>query len=630
MLRDIPIKMILIAGLIISGVIPLLSLSLLSYETAKKELKTASFNQLESVRKIKTNQLSTYYRDQLSQLQMLALNPYILEAAEELETNSFSAKTSTHHQYFSKYIDFHRLYDLLLISRDKGLVFYSVKKESDYREKVHSSLEKVWNEILSGKKFAISDTSLYRPSNNTPAQFLATGIYRNHKLVSVLAIQISLQSIDSIMSERSGLGKTGETYLVGKDYRMRSDSYLDPINHSVQSSLKGELKYTGVKTIASQRALSGLEGSDIIKDYNNNFVLSSYGPFDFYGHRWAVIAEIDEAEIDQVISNALNGRVVSIILFSLLLLLLMALLISQLIGQGAKNIILELERLIDRVLLHKQSPGISVQSVPVDLREMARRMNQFIEEFARHLEDKTRLEHSQHFNQRLEAIGALSTGLAHDFNNTLTYMYTYADLVQEKLSHNDPSYAHMEEILKAIDRAKELAGQVTAFARDVKKEKSPILFDLIVKESLKLMQASFPKTITLKKAILSEGMYVLADPTSLHQLVINLCTNAFHALIAKGGELEVTLDRESILIGDSREIPAGEFAHLTVRDNGEGIAPDIAARIFEPFFSTKPTGMGTGMGLAIVQGIVSQLNGKIYFDSMLGKGATFHLLLPLV
>ncbi len=233
--------------------------------------------------------------------------------------------------------------------------------------------------------------------------------------------------------------------------------------------------------------------------------------------------------------------------------------------------------------------------------------------------------------QKLEAIGTLAGGIAHDFNNILSAIIGYTELLEDDIPEQSIQYSHLQEILKAGNRARDLIKQILAFSRQAEIEKRPVQVHLIIKETLKLMRSSIPSTIKIVRRIDPKAGLVMADPTQMHQIIMNLCTNAFHAMEVIGGTLEVELvpvDLDSSFTDSHPQIAPGAYIRLKVSDTGNGIDPKIIDRIFDPFFTTKEVGKGTGLGLATVHGIVSVLNGTITVESLLGKGTTFTVYLP--
>ncbi|MCU0285097.1 MAG: PAS domain S-box protein [Acidobacteria bacterium] len=232
--------------------------------------------------------------------------------------------------------------------------------------------------------------------------------------------------------------------------------------------------------------------------------------------------------------------------------------------------------------------------------------------------------------QKMEAIGTLAGGIAHDFNNMLGAIMGYSDLAKRRLEESHPVQKYMDQVIIATKRASDLIKQILTFSRQDKRVKEVVHISSIVKEVLKLIRSSLPATIDIIAKIEPKKIVVMADPTQIHQVIMNLCTNAAHAMREKGGVLEVQLSEEDVEPGLYKGLKAGPCVRLTVSDTGHGIKPELRDKIFEPFFTTKKIGEGTGMGLAVVHGIIENLEGNISVYSELGKGTTFSILLPRV
>jgi PAS domain S-box-containing protein len=233
---------------------------------------------------------------------------------------------------------------------------------------------------------------------------------------------------------------------------------------------------------------------------------------------------------------------------------------------------------------------------------------------------------------KMEAIGTLAAGIAHDFNNILSAIVGYTQLLQLSLSKDDRALNHTKEILKAGNRAKELVQQILTFSRQSEQELKPVSVATIVKEALKLLRASLPATIEIKPDLRSASL-VMGDPTQIHQILMNLCTNASHAMQAKGGILKV--DLQDMVLGSEvacqyPDLKSGAYLRLTVSDTGHGMSSSVVDQIFNPFFTTKEKGEGTGMGLSVVHGIVKNYGGTISVTSEPGKGSRFDLLIPAI
>jgi CheY-like chemotaxis protein/two-component sensor histidine kinase len=231
----------------------------------------------------------------------------------------------------------------------------------------------------------------------------------------------------------------------------------------------------------------------------------------------------------------------------------------------------------------------------------------------------------------MEAIGTLAGGIAHDFNNILSIIFGYTQLAGRQLDKDSKAQRHLKTIEEAAARAKDLVNQILLFSRKSAAGKYPLLVQPVVKEAIKLLRASLPATIEIRELIAAEDVRILADPVQLHQLLMNLCTNAFQAMRQQGGTLTVVLKPVEVDIRLAKTDPAlqpGSYLLLQVSDTGAGIPAENLARIFDPFFTTRKDQAGTGLGLAVVHGIVRDQGGAILVDSSAARGTTFSVYLP--
>ena len=236
-------------------------------------------------------------------------------------------------------------------------------------------------------------------------------------------------------------------------------------------------------------------------------------------------------------------------------------------------------------------------------------------------------------SQKLEAIGTLAGGIAHEFNNILTAMLGFTELGLHTLSPQHQVYDYLQEVQKAGKRAKSLVQQILAFGRRGNVEFRSLSFAVLVEEALRLIRASLPSTVHIEQQIATDTGAVLADATQLHQVVINLCANAEHAMRDTGGVLEIGVANVEVDDGFITLYPdcrPGPYVCLTIRDTGHGMTPEILEHIFDPFFTTKEVGEGSGMGLAMVHGTVTNHGGAITVDSTPGVGTLFKIYLPRI
>ncbi|MEH0021400.1 MAG: ATP-binding protein [Desulfobacter sp.] len=247
------------------------------------------------------------------------------------------------------------------------------------------------------------------------------------------------------------------------------------------------------------------------------------------------------------------------------------------------------------------------------------------------LEKEKLIEQKVSESERLRSIGTLAGGIAHDFNNILGAIIGYTELAQIESDPRSRVHASLSKVITASNRARDLISQILTFSRQSERVLRPVRVNAIVDEALKLLRASLPKTIEIISNTDCRSV-IMGDATQVHQVVMNLCTNAAHAMENQGGSLRISLS-ESFIDGRSDDMPglgSSPYIRLQVRDSGKGMPPHVVERIFDPFFTTKEKGRGTGMGLAVVHGIVTDHNGDIRVDSRPGKGSVFDVYFPVI
>ncbi|WP_054697201.1 response regulator [Desulfosarcina cetonica] len=246
--------------------------------------------------------------------------------------------------------------------------------------------------------------------------------------------------------------------------------------------------------------------------------------------------------------------------------------------------------------------------------------------------EKRKLQNQLRHSQKMEAIGTLAGGIAHDFNNVLSIILGNTELALADIPTGQAPRANLERILTASLRAREMIQQLLSFSRKEESGRKPIQLNHVITESLKLMRASLPTNISIEKDICDTPCTILADATQIHQVMLNLCTNAAHAMEPDGGTLSVQLEPVTLDSQSTNEfncLKPGHYARLVVADTGHGIDKSIIERIFDPYFTTKETGKGTGMGLSVVHGIIKSNGGTIRAFSRPGRFTEFHLHLPI-
>jgi signal transduction histidine kinase len=236
--------------------------------------------------------------------------------------------------------------------------------------------------------------------------------------------------------------------------------------------------------------------------------------------------------------------------------------------------------------------------------------------------DSREMENQLRRSQKMEALGTLAGGIAHDFNNILSAIIGFAEMaMMYDAPEGSKANTHIRQVVKAGLRARDLVRQILTFSRESRQDKQIIHISSALKEVLHLLRASLPSNIDIRREIAEDAGCILADPTEIHQIIMNLCTNAAHAMEDSGGIMTVSLAN---LFCD------GDYVSLKIRDTGCGISPDIIEKVFDPYFTTKEPGKGTGLGLAIVNNIVEAHEGKISIDSNAGKGTIVSIFFPIL
>jgi methyl-accepting chemotaxis protein len=309
---------------------PTLLVGFIASYISSSSIEQQVFSQLVSIREIKKSQIEGYFVERKGDIEVISRT--IEKLLDFSSSEALNASADDSHQYFEKFIQAYGYYDFFLINQS-GEIFYTVTKEADYQTNLisgqynNSGLAQLFKQVINTGTYGMADFSRYAPSNNEPASFIALPLTINGESF-VVALQLSIEKINKVMQQREGMGETGESYLIGSDLLMRSDSYLDPIGHSVIASFAGTVKNNGVDTKGANLAIKGKAGEEIIIDYNGNPVLSAYTPIDINGIRWALLSEIDVAEAFEPI-DTLHFNIIIVVLLFFVVIITVALAITK-------------------------------------------------------------------------------------------------------------------------------------------------------------------------------------------------------------------------------------------------------------------------------------------------------------
>ncbi len=323
-------KKLLIAFLLL-GLTPTLIVGGLASYVSSSTIEQQIFSQLVAVREIKKAQIESFFAEREGDIKVLSKT--IEKLLDFSSPNSLKISAHNQNQYFDNFIKVYGYYDLFLID-DSGDIFYTITKEADYQTNLvtgkykDTGLGNLFKKVQSSGRFAMSDFSNYAPSNGDPAGFISIPLKTTSGASVIVALQLSIEKISEVMQERGGMGETGESYLIGSDLLMRSDSFLDPKGHSVSASFSGTVEKNGVDTEGAELAIKGRVGHKIIIDYNGNPVLSAYTPIDINGIRWALLSEIDVAEAFESIYTIYWSITIVVVLF-IIIIIAIALVITK-------------------------------------------------------------------------------------------------------------------------------------------------------------------------------------------------------------------------------------------------------------------------------------------------------------
>jgi len=300
---------------------------------------------------------------------------------------------------------------------------------------------------------------------------------------------------------------------------------------------------------------------------------------------------------------------------------------------STKHTIRQLEQMFNDVLNGNLRTRCDADSVDIDFKGVVQSANQLIDTFAGQHEEKRKLEEHIQYDQKMKTIGTLAGGIAHDFNNILTSMFAYCHIVMAQLPVDNPARETMQALQAAIRSAAELVEQILTFSRHEKSDKRTIEINALIFSIVKLLKVTLPENVDINYHVPKEKLFIKAEPSQINQVLLNLCTNAVHAMHETGGRLEISVEKARA--GEAGTKPAAEnesgvdCCRITISDTGHGMDAGIMARIFEPFFTTKPVSLGNGIGLSMVHGIVLNYGGRIDVTSEPGRGSRFFVYLPL-
>ena len=539
------IKTKLIGSLLIAVLLPMFIVALLSINRATDSLQESSFNQLSAIKHIKLSQIDSYFKERMGDVEVYATNSAVQMASQRFERafkngglngEEYKKWEKAHGEKLEFYVEKYGYYDLFFISPD-GNVVYTAAKESDLGQNLKtgnlagSPLAEAFNKGIHGTAFV--DYRYYEVSKE-PASFVSTPMKdADDNLLGVLVYQISLASINDIMQEREGMGETGETYLVGSDKKMRSDSYLDPDGHSVEASFAGTIEKNGVNTKATREALAGKTGTEIITDYNGNLVLSSYSPLQVGETTWALISEIDLAEVNQPINNLRNAIIILAIIIGTVFALL-ALMLANNIQKGIKHVIDQIRSLVEKTINGNLKSRADANAVMIDFKGVVANLNELIDAFVKPINvtsdyidkiaegdipEKITDEYRGDFNKIKKNLNSLIDAMNLITDNAKAIAIGDLSVSVEKRSQNDKL---MEALGEMIESLVEISNKLTSISEgnltiDVKRRSDKDVVFIAMEEMIAKLRSVVGTVISGSENIASASQEMSSNAQQVSQ-----------------------------------------------------------------------------------------------------------------
>ncbi len=654
--------------IVVTGAVAVLAARTVAVNTVKKQIG----NHLKDTAQLRTRYIETFFEENQKKVKMIASGFIFRELlAAKKEDVDYALKYKTVQKRLhslSKAID--KFYNLSIIDKNGIIVVSTDNKLSGYDLSADAAFKK-------GIKNAFVKDIYICIGCKKPVMGILSPIIKNNKSIGVVLANIKAKELNKITTDRTGLGKTGEIYIVNKNGYM-----ITPSRFAKNAVLKQKVDTENTRGYFKHTERFGEKEQEhkefIFKNYVDKDVLGIHSHI--RGVNWCLIAEINKEEAFAPVAAMTNTMLVVFAAF-LIAGILFAVPIAKTVtdpilrlrrgverlrngnlnykvGTKAKDEIGELSRAFDTMAVRLKKSKVEleeysrnfeekVEKRTVKLKEEVRKseeqkiatlnilqdLDEVNENLKKQIAERKQLETNLRQAQKMEAIGTLAGGIAHDFNNLLFPIIGYTEMTMRNLPEKSTDRNNLKEVLNATTHATDLVKQILAFSRQREQERKPIKVQTVLKEVLKLIRASLPSTIELLQEIDKECCFVMADSTQIHQVIMNLCTNAYHAMMDKGGVLKVTLSELEINSEDfvlNPDLQPGQYLKLSVSDTGQGIEQNIVERIFDPYFTTKEQGKGTGLGLSVVHGIVKSYNGDIRLDSNPGKGTTFTVYLPVI
>jgi signal transduction histidine kinase/CheY-like chemotaxis protein len=525
-----------------------------------------------------------------------------------------------------------------LIFRDKNLNL--VAQQSDPDDRYDPRVRPWYKKAKQLDDIVWTDPYVFFTSQK-PGITIAGPVHREDgSFKGIVGVDIRIDQLSTFIGKLR-IGKSGKAFLLNRNMDVVAFPDLTKITRPNALS-PGKTRLVKIYEIDDALSRQAFDAVDWKKDANGQLIVDKplFAKFEnagkvynvmfspFSGKQWPWLIGVYLPE-DDYLGEIKANRLFNI--FVTVAISIMTTFIALIMARGIIKPIAELEHETRAIRNHELDNISEVHSIYSEIQETADSFACMKESLISYEKEKSKLEKQVRHSQKMEAIGTLAGGVAHDFNNILYPILGYAEMAIDEVPEGSTARESLNEILTAGKRARKLVEQILTFSRLDHQGRIPLKIQTAVKEALNLLRATLPSTIEVVQQIDQGCGPVLADPTQVQQVVMNLCTNAFHAMQDHGGTLTISVEEIQIA---SEDLPASRdpqtYVKLSVADTGYGMSKDVLERIFEPYFTTKKVGEGTGMGLAVVHGIIKGYDGDIQVYSEPGNGTTFNVYLPRI